>query len=377
MPNPYVAAPATHTSFRAVIACNFRGRGGLGLYARRLCAALETSDWSVERAQEPCDTPQPIADSPSTVWVRHGWAHDGVNSFARANFLRHIGDDPARNVLAFGFDPSFLASARIADINARFAAVLTDSKWTAARARAAGIMLPAIPLPPPAAEPQPEARRRVRGQRQGPFVFLHVANGNPYIKGTDRVIAAFQASGLRRDEARLVLKVSGTGKDHVAALAATLGGFDLASSPHIRIDDRRLSNAGMSSVYAVADCYVHVSRSESLGLPPLEAALHDIPVIMHRGGAADEVAALVTHYEVPYETGIIPTGRYRENAVSQCFEVPVSALASMMRSVARRSQEPTATASGHELARACGEFTPAVRHALRNVLQHQVGGQSA
>ncbi|KAH2775946.1 hypothetical protein KXW38_000908, partial [Aspergillus fumigatus] len=144
--------------------------------------------------------------------IRHGWDHSGTNSFAHGNFAHNILLDPARNALVFGFVPTLLSRNRIDEINRHFSLILCDSRWTAEAARTVGILSRVLALPPPLWERQQVPTARPPGR---PFTFLHVSNGDGFVKGSDLVIEAFALAFANDPRAHLILKVSGSGVDHL------------------------------------------------------------------------------------------------------------------------------------------------------------------
>lgn len=265
------------------------------------------------------------------VAIRHGWNHSGINSFARGDFLHNVLPDVARNVLVFGIVPTLLNKARIEDINQHFSLILCDSRWTADAARLAGMTPRVVALPPPMWSR--EEVDAVRPARQ-PFTFLHVSNGDGFIKGTDIVIEAFANAFGDVPGVRLVLKISGSGADHLRSRQRTQALVEGIAARNVELDTRRLDQAAMRTLYASADCYVHVSRSESLGMPPLEAATCGVPCILHRGGPGLQLSGLVPHFVVAHSNRELPAGIYRENQIATSFETDAEDLTKVMVLVA-------------------------------------------
>lgn len=333
-----LAARLTHIA----LASNFMGSGGLGVYARRLAAALDRAPYVLQPVQEGGDQPSPPMPKGVDLVIRHGWNHSGINSFARGDLLHNILPDSARNVMVFGFVPTLLSESQVESINKHFSLILCDSRWTAGAARAVGMTPRIVALPPPLWTKETVPARR---SAHPPFTFLHVSNGNSFIKGTDLVIEAFVNAFGDDPGARLVLKLSGSGADHLRSGRRTQALVQGTAARNVELDTRRIDQAAMRTLYRSADCYVHVSRSESLGMPPLEAAACGVPSILHLGGPGLEVAELVPHFVVAHNSRAFPARTYRENQAATSFEADTADLSKVMLEVAT-GKEPEVPA-GH------------------------------
>lgn len=317
---------------RLTFASNFLGSGGLGVYARRLAGALNTGPYAVTRVQEGGGQAASPMPSDVEVAIRHGWDHGGTNSFAHGNFAHNILPEKARNVLVFGFVPTLLSEDRIDQINRHFSLILCDSTWTAQAAHVAGIRPRVVALPPPLW--RGEGPAYVLPLQQVPFTFLHVSNGDGFVKGTDLVVTAFVNAFGDSANVRLILKLSGSGADHLKSGRRTRALVNALAAGNVELDTRRLDQQAMRILYSAADCYVHVPRSESLGMPPLEAAACGVPSILHYGGPGHELSKLVPHFLVSHEEISLPAATYRDNRAALAFEASINELADVMVSVA-------------------------------------------
>lgn len=326
--------PATRAT-RIALAANFVGHGGLGVYARRLAAALDAEEYLVQQVQEGGNRVADPMPADVDLAIRHGWDHSGTNSFAHGDFSHNILPDKVRNVLAFGFVPTLLSEERIEEINRNFSLILCDSRWTAEASRAAGILPKVVALPPPLWPG--EENKPVRPARR-PFTFLHVSNGDGFVKGTDIVIEAFARAFGDDPNARLILKVSGSGADHLKSGRRTRVLVEGLASRNIELDMRRLDQTAMRDLYTSADCYVHVPRSESLGMPPLEAAACGVPSILHSGGPGLQLSELVPYFLVAHHERALPARIYRDNRAATVFETDADDLTRALIAAANGAQ---------------------------------------
>lgn len=312
-------------SLRVEFLSNLAGSGGMGVYARCLAAALDRHA-QVVVGDESGDAPRPVGQPAAALVVRHGWAHNGDRTYRTADVSAGIAADRRNNVFITAFDPTFLWPDKIREIVEHFGTLWVDSRFAARRAVAAGLGSLAVHvLPPPLGVP-----RAPRPPGRGLYRFLHVATGDLAVKGTDIVLDAFARLAVGGDHrATLTLKLSGRDLDR-GRLAGMLTRLPPEARRAIRCVHGALGPAGMAALYAAADCYLHVSRTDSLGLPMLEAAACGARVITHGWGASAELAVGTDHLIAAGVEVTMPAGTYRDNAESSWYETSRESLAATM-----------------------------------------------
>jgi hypothetical protein len=310
---------------RVAFLSNLGGSGGMGVYARCLATALARCA-QVTVGDEGRGRPQPAVRDGSTLVIRHGWAHNGGRTYRTADVSSGVCADRRRNVFITAFDPTFLWPHKIQEIVEHFGTVWVDSRFAAARAVTAGLGCLAIHVLPPPLSVRPV--RRPSGWDG--YRFMHVATGDLAVKGTDIVLDAFArltaGPGCR---ATLTLKVSGRDLDRMR-LDELLGRLPPTTRRAIRCIDGSVGPVQMAALYAETDCYLHVSRTDSLGLPMLEAAACGARLVTHGWGAAEELSVGTDHLIADGAQVTMPAAAYRDNFESAWYETSPEALAARM-----------------------------------------------
>jgi glycosyltransferase involved in cell wall biosynthesis len=143
-----------------------------------------------------------------------------------------------------------------------------------------------------------------RSPRSGPFTFLSMfeTGSSVFRKNPHDLAAAFRLAISGREDARLLVKIGNQ--------AARTGYIDeaiaaLARTPNVDIVQGFLDEEQMIALYARADAYILLSRSEGFGLPFVEAMLAGLPAIgIPWSGQAD---ILTDGVSLPVRYRLIPT----------------------------------------------------------------------
>lgn len=106
-----------------------------------------------------------------------------------------------------------------------------------------------------------------------------------YLDATDRkgafdVIRAFTSEFEADEPVRLILKSS----------EANFGYYSNFSDKRITTIARNLNYQDLSELYRILDCFVFPSKAEGIGLPPQEAMLTGLPVILTNWSGMEDIA---------------------------------------------------------------------------------------
>jgi glycosyltransferase involved in cell wall biosynthesis len=103
-------------------------------------------------------------------------------------------------------------------------------------------------------------------------------------KGPFEAVQAFQRAFGQQDDVRLILKTQG----YHLGKGATPQQMPIIRDPRIRVINESWTRAQLVEMLHSADCFLWPSRGEGFGLPPLQAALTGLPVLMttHTGMGA-------------------------------------------------------------------------------------------
>ncbi|GGS18563.1 FkbM family methyltransferase [Actinokineospora fastidiosa] len=210
---------------------------------------------------------------------------------------------------------------------------LVDEVWTISEfcraAIAAHAPVPVHAIPVPIRDPGP-ARTHARS---GPVTFLFAFDyysiakrKNPYA-----LVEAFRRAFPGDADVRLVIKTLNA-EDHPDPAERLR--VMAADDPRIEIVDRYLSVEELHELYASADCYVSLHRSEGFGLTVAEAMVRGLPVIATDYSGTAEFLTAETGWPIPWTKVAVgkEAGPYPPSA--RWAEPDVDAAAAAMRAVA-------------------------------------------
>ncbi|WP_165912830.1 glycosyltransferase [Tamaricihabitans halophyticus] len=198
--------------------------------------------------------------------------------------------------------------------------------------------------------PIPVRASTVDDQRREPgkpprFLFAFDYNSIAERKNPWAVIEAFQRAFPEGEPAELVLKTINA--DRAVAEAERLRALAHAD-PRITLLEQYLDTAELAELYAGADCYISLHRSEGFGFTVAEAIAHGLPVICTDYSGTSEfvpsdAAWLIGHTMVEVGPGLAPYP-----ARARWAEPDVTAAAEALRAVAA---DPAAAADRGRIAR--------------------------
>lgn len=212
---------------------------------------------------------------------------------------------------------------------------LLDEVWTVSRfcadAFARHSPIPVRVLPVPVRDPGPvRLRERCPGE---PVTFLFTFDYNSVgeRKNPWGLVEAFRRAFSGRDDARLVLKAINAGKHPCDAERLRVL---VADEPRVSLLERYLSVEELEALYAGADCYVSLHRSEGFGLTVAEAMARGLPVVATDYSGTAEFLDAATGWPVPYTMVPVPPGCPPYQPGALWAEPDLDAAAAALRQVA-------------------------------------------
>ncbi|WCJ58178.1 glycosyltransferase [Fontisphaera persica] len=132
------------------------------------------------------------------------------------------------------------------------------------------------------------------------FKFLFVG-GTIFRKGPDALLEAYLASFTAQDDVCLVIKDFGGDSFYAGqTMAEKIQSLQQKPGlPEIVYLNEDWPGEALPGLYTACDCLVHPYRGEGFGLPVLEAMACGLPVIVTRGGGADDFTPDALVYAVP------------------------------------------------------------------------------
>ena len=161
-----------------------------------------------------------------------------------------------------------------------------------------------------------------------PFTVLAMADSRSSFarKNPLAAIAAFRAAFGGSDQARLILKLNGSGP------AADAIRESLRDLPHVVVSEF-LDEAGIAALYRSADALLSLHRAEGFGLPIVEAMAHGLPVIGTAWSGNTDFMTEANSLPVPYR--LIPVDDSAEIYSGSVWAEPdINAAAMLLRRLA-------------------------------------------
>jgi FkbM family methyltransferase len=204
-----------------------------------------------------------------------------------------------------------------------------------------------VPVRDPLAGRAPEPRTP-DGVTRFLFVFDH--NSIFERKNPLAAIEAFTTAFPERTDVRLVLKTINAGKHPGDSERLRMA---VARDERIELIEGYLSADEVARLFASADGYLSLHRSEGFGLTVAEAMAHGLPVVATDYGGTSEFLTAETGWPIPYRLVDVGPGNEPYPRDAQWAEPDVAAAAAALREIAgdpKRALERGAAARKHVLA---------------------------
>jgi FkbM family methyltransferase len=163
------------------------------------------------------------------------------------------------------------------------------------------------------------------------FLFMFDYNSIFERKNPLGAVRAFQAAFEGRDDIRFVIKSINGDKHQGDREKLRLA---VADDPRITLIDHYLSQDEVNRLFAEADCYVSLHRSEGFGLTVAEAMMRGLPVIATDYSGSAEVLTSDTGWPVGYRLTRVGDGNYPYPPDAQWAEPILDSAVEAMRAVA-------------------------------------------
>jgi len=167
------------------------------------------------------------------------------------------------------------------------------------------------------------------------FKFLHVSSCFPR-KGADLLLEAYFQSFGADDEVTLVIKTFPNPHNRIEQELARYRRSH-PQGPRVVLINEDLDDGVLRTLYQSCHCLVAPSRGEGFGLPPAEAMLHDLPVIVTAYGGQSDFCTEQTAWLVDYDFAYAQTHMGLSSSV--WAEPRVAHLAERMQEVYRLHQQ--------------------------------------
>ncbi|WP_419730652.1 glycosyltransferase [Lichenicola sp.] len=285
------------------LALHLLQNGGAGLAdhaspgrTRHLAATADPGLSDADREQLTRQLAAAAVDAVPGVVYRFGWPYRAAAPGDRSRGLSFIATDTG--LTAADFAPGSFGSSGFTQNGGL---IVTPSHWSRTRLVESGYAPDAVHVVPFGVDPAvfhpiTEAARQLGraglGCAPDEILFLHMGAAS-WANGADLLLRAFAALRVRGHRVRLLLADS-SDPDGLAVHEMLLQLAPIC--PDLGRDITRaaitiLSGAHAPSLYGVADCLVAPVRATSFALPVLEAIACGTPIIVPRGGAADDLFA--------------------------------------------------------------------------------------
>ena len=163
------------------------------------------------------------------------------------------------------------------------------------------------------------------------FLFMFDYNSIFERKNPLAAVRAFGTAFADEDDVRLVIK-SINGEKHQADREKLR--LAVADDPRITLIERYLDQDEMDALFAGADCYLSLHRSEGFGLTIAEAMVRGLPVIATDYSGSTEVLTADTGWPVPCRLVPVGEGCYPYPPDAEWAEPSLEAAVGAMRAVA-------------------------------------------
>lgn len=185
------------------------------------------------------------------------------------------------NVCVLFWELEELPEEKWADVLATMDLVLAPTAYIADAVRRALPDTPCLPLPQSVHLPvgiRPDRKRWGLPANATVFVASFDIASDVARKNPLGAVAAFQGAFPGRSDVRLVLKTQPNADEHLLRVQSPVVAAAL-QDPRIVLVQEALPYDEVLSLYASADAYVSLHRSEGLGLGPMEAMALGVPVV--------------------------------------------------------------------------------------------------
>ncbi|MBK7566226.1 MAG: glycosyltransferase [Bacteroidetes bacterium] len=302
--------------FKVGLVTNTTGSGGMKTHFEGLLIALQKNFMVVVFNENPYDKIDKQELESCDYVIRYGWRQDEPHDFSNAIFNFNIKSDKAKNILVVCFDATMLNENLINEINRNFGAIFYDSFFSKSRGELAGISSSKTLV----IQPQilwKEFQKQERNSDE--YKFLTVTNELFIIKGIDILLDSFLEAFNSSESVSITIKTNEKDQEQ-KLIQSFLRKFKEEKRSHqMKVVSHNIPHHLMPNLYQQYDCYVLASRTETFGLPAIEAAFCGLDIIMHTWGGMNDYSEIIKYKSIEGTIEQMPENTWRMNSQSNWF----------------------------------------------------------
>ncbi len=151
------------------------------------------------------------------------------------------------------------------------------------------------------------------------YKFLTVTNELFIIKGIDILLDSFLEAFNSSESVSITIKTNEKDQEQ-KLIQSFLRKFKEEKRSHqMKVVSHNIPHHLMPNLYQQYDCYVLASRTETFGLPAIEAAFCGLDIIMHTWGGMNDYSEIIKYKSIEGTIEQMPENTWRMNSQSNWF----------------------------------------------------------
>lgn len=314
---------------------NINGSGGMKTHFEGLLIALQKSFIVIVFNENPYEKINQLELESCDYVIRYGWRQDQSHDFSNAVFDYNIKRDKTKNILVVCFDATMLNTNLINEINRNFGGVFYDSFFSKGRGNLAGISVRKTFV----IQPQLLWKEFEKANKKfNEYRFLTVTNELFLIKGVDIILDSFLDAFRSEQAVSITVKTNNKDQDQ-RFIKSYLRKFKEDNRSHqLKVVSENIPHRLMTNLFQQYNCYVLASRTETFGLPAIEAAFCGLDIIMHTWGGMNDYSQIIKYKHITGTIEDMPKETWRMNKQSNWFVVDKQNLIEKMIAAFEKSE---------------------------------------